>query len=180
VQAWASAIDSIPVTTGTSSTTNQRVRSTTPLSAEVRSRTVGGTEEAADVHEATVLGDLDPPATMILAIRAPSDPPSRSGTLQRDRSPDRVKSDTVDVVEAILESSSAMADPEGFTYSQRKNGDVVIKHHAHVATVLRGHRAAAFLEDAMSADDQELMARLTGNYKHGNERDAAKHPRNNP
>jgi len=71
-----------------------------------------------------------------------------------------------------------MPDPEGFTYARRKNGDVVISHHGRVATVLRDRKAAEFLENATSGDDQELMARLTGNYKHGNEREAANHPRN--
>jgi hypothetical protein len=32
----------------------------------------------------------------------------------------------------------------------------------------------------VSGDDQELMVRVTGNYEHGNERDAANHPRNRP
>jgi hypothetical protein len=29
-----------------------------------------------------------------------------------------------------------------------------------------------------SGDPQELMARITGNYRHGNERTAMNHPRN--
>ena len=73
-----------------------------------------------------------------------------------------------------------MTGPGGFTYSRRKNGDVVIHHRGRVASVLRGRKASDFLEDAMSGDEQELMARLTGNYKRGNERDAANHPRNHP
>jgi hypothetical protein len=77
-----------------------------------------------------------------------------------------------------VEDSFAMAGPEGFTYERRKNGDVVVHHHGRVATVLRGRKATDFLDDAVSGDDQELMARVTGNYKHGNERDATKHPRN--
>jgi hypothetical protein len=38
------------------------------------------------------------------------------------------------------------------------------------ATVLRGQQAALFLEQLKTRDDQELMARATGNYKRGNER----------
>lgn len=63
-----------------------------------------------------------------------------------------------------------MSKPSGFEFSRRKNGDVVITHHGLVATVLRGSRAAAFAEKVQSGDGQELMARMTGNYKRGNER----------
>jgi hypothetical protein len=68
--------------------------------------------------------------------------------------------------------------PEGFTYRLRKNGDVELLHHGRPAGVLRGAAAARFLIDVDSGDPQELMARLTGNYKHGNERAARNHPRN--
>jgi hypothetical protein len=68
--------------------------------------------------------------------------------------------------------------PEGFRYVIRKNGDVVILHHGRVATTLRGPRATAFVRDVDGSDDQALMARLTGNYKRGNERTSANHPRN--
>lgn len=68
--------------------------------------------------------------------------------------------------------------PEGFTYRLRKNGDVELLHHGRPAAVLRGTAAARFLIDVASDDPQELMARLTGNYKRGNKRAAKKHPRN--
>ncbi|WBB53569.1 hypothetical protein [Verrucosispora sp. WMMD573] len=68
--------------------------------------------------------------------------------------------------------------PEGFTYRLRKNGDVELLHHGRQAGVLRGAAAARFLIDVNTEDPQELMARITGNYKHGNERTAKKHPRN--
>ena len=72
-----------------------------------------------------------------------------------------------------------MAAPEGFTHQRRANGDVVVFHHGKVATVLRGAKASAFVAElADGADPQELMARLTGNYKRGNERLAGQHPRN--
>jgi hypothetical protein len=73
--------------------------------------------------------------------------------------------------------------PEGFTHEVRKNGDVVILHHGKPATTLRGARAHTFLDDladAAGSDDQELMARLTGNYRRGNERVSSQHPRNRP
>ncbi|HST85219.1 MAG TPA: hypothetical protein VLL08_26000, partial [Kineosporiaceae bacterium] len=77
------------------------------------------------------------------------------------------------------EDDTAMSDaPEGFTYRLRKNGDVELFHHGRPATVLRGAAAARFLIDVGSDDPQELMARITGNYKRGNERTAKKHPRN--
>lgn len=70
-----------------------------------------------------------------------------------------------------------MPRPDGFDYTER-GGDVVITHHGKPATTLRGAKAAAFLEDAQLGDPQELMARLTANYRRGNERQARNHPRN--
>ena len=70
-----------------------------------------------------------------------------------------------------------MSDPEGFAYQQRRNGDVVVSHDGRVAAVLRGTKAAAFLDQVAGGDGQELMARVTGNYKRGNERTSANHPR---
>ncbi|AKU15669.1 hypothetical protein [Luteipulveratus mongoliensis] len=66
--------------------------------------------------------------------------------------------------------------PEGFEYVVQGD-EVVIFHHGRRATTLRGRRAADFLEDVESGDAQELMARVTGNYKRGNER-LFKSPRN--
>lgn len=63
-----------------------------------------------------------------------------------------------------------MADPTGFEYAVRKNGDVVITHHGRQAALLRGRTAEKFLADVARRDPQQLMARVTGNYKRGNER----------
>ncbi|GID60350.1 hypothetical protein [Actinoplanes couchii] len=68
--------------------------------------------------------------------------------------------------------------PEGFTYRLRKNGDVELLHHDRPAGVLRGAAATRFLTDVETGDPQELVARVTGNYRHGNERTARNHPRN--
>jgi hypothetical protein len=68
--------------------------------------------------------------------------------------------------------------PDGFTFRVRKNGEVELRHHGRPAGVLRGAVAARFLVDVEEDDPQELMARLTGNYRHGNERTAREHPRN--
>jgi hypothetical protein len=69
----------------------------------------------------------------------------------------------------------------GFTYRTRKNGDVEILHHGRLAATLRGTNAVDFIQDvadSTDADAQQLMARMTGNYKRGNERTAKNHPRN--
>jgi hypothetical protein len=74
-----------------------------------------------------------------------------------------------------------MSDDLGFDFQTRKGGDVQILHHGRLATTLRGQRAADFLEDMDDCDfddQQQIMARLTGNYKRGNERVAKNHPRN--
>lgn len=70
-----------------------------------------------------------------------------------------------------------MGIPSGFEYAVRGE-EIVIRHHGRVATVLRGDRAARFLADVEAGDPQLLMARLTGDYRRGNERTAKQHPRN--
>jgi hypothetical protein len=67
---------------------------------------------------------------------------------------------------------------EGFAYVMRKNGDVVISHHGRVATTLRAAAAREFLDAVNAGEPQDVMARVTGNYKRGNERQAQAHPRN--
>jgi hypothetical protein len=74
-----------------------------------------------------------------------------------------------------------MSNDLGFTWRQRKNGDVELLHRGRLASTLRGADAADFLGEVQAASDedaQQLMARVTGNYKHGNERLATAHPRN--
>ncbi len=69
----------------------------------------------------------------------------------------------------------------GFTFRRQKNGDVLITHNGRRASVLRHDAAQYFLEDMAEldfADQQQEMARITGNYKRGNEREAKSHPRN--
>lgn len=70
-----------------------------------------------------------------------------------------------------------MPAPHGFEYVLRGH-EVVILHHGRRATTLRGAKAAEFLERVEREDPQLLMARVTGAYKHGNERAAKRHPRN--
>jgi hypothetical protein len=63
-----------------------------------------------------------------------------------------------------------MPGPSGFAYTVRKNGEVAITHERRHATTLRGVKARKFLDQVETADPQQLMARVTGNYKRGNER----------
>lgn len=69
----------------------------------------------------------------------------------------------------------------GFTFRQSKNGRVVISHHGKLATTLRSDKASDFIGDMRNMDfsgQQQEMARITGNYRRGNERAAKQHPRN--
>ncbi len=70
-----------------------------------------------------------------------------------------------------------MPNPHGFSYEVR-DADVIISHHGKPASTLRGAAAARFLRDLENGDPQRLMARMTGNYKRGNERMGKSHPRN--
>ena len=69
----------------------------------------------------------------------------------------------------------------GFTYRARKNGDVEVMRHGLQVVCLRGKDATDLLaatSTASESDVQQLMARITGNYKRGNERLAGRHQRN--
>lgn len=69
----------------------------------------------------------------------------------------------------------------GFSFRARKTGEVQVLRDGALAVTLRGSAAQEFLAEVAEfghADAQQLMARVTGNYKHGNERLAASHPRN--
>lgn len=70
-----------------------------------------------------------------------------------------------------------MGTPQGFEY-ELLGDQIIIYHNGRRATMLRGPKARQFLEDVESGAEQELMARVTGNYKRGNERQARNHPRN--
>ena len=68
-----------------------------------------------------------------------------------------------------------------FSFRPTKGGEVTILRRGKVVTILRGDSALSFLAesgDASFLEQQQLMARVTGNYKRGNERLAAGHPRN--
>ncbi|MDN3242803.1 hypothetical protein [Glycomyces tritici] len=71
-----------------------------------------------------------------------------------------------------------MSAASGFTYTQRSDGTIAITHRGRAAATLRGARAAKFLDEIAAGDEQLVMARWTGAYKFGNERQARRHPRN--
>ena len=73
-------------------------------------------------------------------------------------------------------------NPQGleFTY-RRSSNEVVIYYRSSRAATLRGRAASKFereIGDLSLAQQQNLMARVTGNFKRGNERAARNHPRN--
>jgi hypothetical protein len=61
---------------------------------------------------------------------------------------------------------------EPFSYRAQKDGRVRIAYHGTVVTTLAGKEATRFLVmvDADPDAAQLLMAKATGNFKHGNER----------
>ena len=72
-------------------------------------------------------------------------------------------------------------DDLGFSYRRLKTGEVEVMHRGRRAATLRGRDAEDFvaeLQDLGFVGEQQLMARITGNYKHGNERLAGQHQRN--
>ena len=80
------------------------------------------------------------------------------------------------------EGQDAIADlegPHGFAWRVRKDGSVDVAHHGISVATLRGRLAERFLADVDAGrDPQRLLARLTGNYRRGNERQAGQHRRN--
>ncbi len=74
-----------------------------------------------------------------------------------------------------------MNDDLGFSFTVNKNNELEIRHHGKFATKFsndKGVKVASQLEQSGFHEQQQLMARLTGNYKRGNERTAKKHNRN--
>lgn len=60
-----------------------------------------------------------------------------------------------------------------FSYRQQKDGRVVVSWYGRPVTTLAGKDAERFLARVEGADDhaaQLVMARVTGNFKRGNER----------
>ena len=64
-------------------------------------------------------------------------------------------------------------DDLGFSFVLHKSGKLDILHHANVVThfnTQKGKKVAVQLQGRSFKEQQVLMARLTGNYKRGNER----------
>lgn len=59
--------------------------------------------------------------------------------------------------------------PSGFVFTVHGER-VEIRHDGRLAVTLRKAAAVKFLEDVERGDPQHVMARVTGNYKRGNER----------
>ncbi|MCJ1709766.1 hypothetical protein MT344_01045 [Clavibacter michiganensis subsp. phaseoli] len=66
--------------------------------------------------------------------------------------------------------------PNGFEHIARGDA-VVILHHGRVAATLRGSAARRFVAQIEAGDAQQVMARVTGDYKRGNERTARERSR---
>ena len=67
-------------------------------------------------------------------------------------------------------------DEEVFTYRATKEGRVLLYWYGKQVMILKGMRAQEFLEDIDGLDQLEaqlVMARITGNFKHGNERNTS-------
>ncbi len=72
------------------------------------------------------------------------------------------------------EDKRGILDEEVFTYDVTKAGLLLIYwHNKHVTTVSGGkaQKILAQLEDADDKEAQLIMARVTGNFKRGNERE---------
>ena len=60
-----------------------------------------------------------------------------------------------------------------FTYKLNKDGTVFIYWHYKHVTTLRGSKAERFIENIENAGDDQaqlIMAKVTGNFKRGNEK----------
>ncbi len=57
----------------------------------------------------------------------------------------------------------------GFEYETRKSGEIVIRRGGTVVATLRRSAAHKFISDIARRDPQLVMAKVTGNYKRGNE-----------
>ena len=71
------------------------------------------------------------------------------------------------------QAKSDRLDEEIFDYRTTKDGKVLISWYGKQVTILRGKSAQKFLARVNGADDrsaQLVMAKVTGHFKHGNER----------
>jgi hypothetical protein len=60
-----------------------------------------------------------------------------------------------------------------FSYRALKNGSVLLEHHGRTVKTISGDEAERFLKriaDLEGLEEQLVLAKLTGNFKRGNER----------
>jgi hypothetical protein len=77
------------------------------------------------------------------------------------------------------EDARSRFDDDVFAHRVTKDGKVLISWQGRLVTTVAGKPAARLIEHLERADRREvqhLLARATGNFKHGNERDG-KRPR---
>ena len=71
-------------------------------------------------------------------------------------------------------SKHNLNDENVFSYTEHKNERVIIFWKGQQVKILKGKNAFKFLNKIMGADEltaQLIMAKATGNFKRGNERD---------
>lgn len=69
--------------------------------------------------------------------------------------------------------SDGPAGEDAFTYRAHKDGTVRIAYRGNIVTTLSGKDAYRFLSRVAAASDEQaqlVMAKATGNFKRGNER----------
>jgi len=72
-------------------------------------------------------------------------------------------------------------ETQPFTYAIRKDGTVAVSYQGRQIVIVGGKdavRLQARLAGASAEAVQLALAKITGNFKHGNERQAASHQRN--
>jgi hypothetical protein len=68
-------------------------------------------------------------------------------------------------------SAGASTDADlGFSFTERKSGEIAIARNGRQVTVLRGAAVDRFRRLVARLGEQQAMARATGNYRRGNER----------
>lgn len=69
---------------------------------------------------------------------------------------------------------------EPFSYQASKDGKVLLYYRGKLVRTLNGEKATKFMaqiEDAGDTEAQLIMAKITGNFKRGNEKLSAKRSR---
>ncbi len=72
------------------------------------------------------------------------------------------------------EKSQNPLDDKPFSYNKYKNGNVSIYWNEREVTILKGKNAEKFLSQILGKtefEEQLVMAKITGNFKRGNERE---------